>query len=550
MALRLLVVAVLFTSVTVAGQVPRPAPPAPPGSTAAPAPPAGAGIIRGVVTGGDTAGPLRGADVRVQGGSISLFEPRWARTDERGRFEVRDLAPGRYTVSVSKVGYLTLDYGQRRPGEGGRPVDVSTSTPVENIDILLPRGAVIVARVTDRYGDPLQGVSVRVYQYRFVNGERRLQQTVGGSGLTDDRGEQRIVGIQPGEYFVAASPALSQASVRGDAETYHPGTARVADAQPITVGIGEEKHVAFAMASVKRARLSGVIVGSAGGALQNPGASLQTVYLGSGSSRGMPVAPDGSFNEENLPPGEYFIEVRSPEWALQRFQLFGEDVTNVVITTKKPGAVRARLIFEGGDPPKEPIDIRPFFVGPACGIMALGGSCGGGSVGLVRPVAPADWTFTAELTGMGVLRLRGRPTTWSLKAVLVEGTDVIDTPVELSALEGKRVEIVLTQRRSDVSGAVTDARGQQTRDYLVVLFPEDEDQWTAFSRFIAIGRPDQDGRFVLPALPPGRYLIQAVGYLEPGEERNPETLARLRTGATSFSLAEGESRTLNLRVVP
>jgi hypothetical protein len=46
---------------------------------------------------------------------------------------------------------------------------------------------------------------------------------------------------------------------------------------------------------VKRARLSGVIVGSSGGVLQNPSASLQMAYLGSGSSRGMPLAPDGTF---------------------------------------------------------------------------------------------------------------------------------------------------------------------------------------------------------------------------------------------------------------
>ena len=535
MSLRL-TLAVLFATAALAAQVPadKPVP---------------TGVIRGVVTAADTHRPLRGVDVRIQGGSISLFEPRFVRTNEQGRYEVTGLPPGRYTLTASKAGYLSLGYGQRRSGETGRPVELG-ATPLENIDMALPRGAVIVARVTDGFGDPLRGVSVRAYQYRFVNGERRLQQTVGGSGLTDDRGEQRIFGVQPGEYVVAATPALSQTSVRGDAETYHPGTTRAAEALPVSVDIGEEKHVTFAMATVKRARLSGVIVGSSGGALQNPSASLQMTYLGSGSSRLIPLAPDGSFNEENLPPGEYFIEVRSPEWAMQRVQLFGEDITNLVITTKKPGAVRARLTFEGGEPPNEPVEIRPVFAGPACGLMGLSASCGGGSVGLVQAVSPVDWTLNAQLTGMGVFRLRGRPIAWSLKSVLVDGTDVIDTPVELSALEGKRVEIVLTQRRGDVSGTVTDARGEQALDYVVVLFPEDEDQWTPFSRFIATGRPDQAGRFALPALPPGRYLIQALDYLEPGEERNPETLGRLRIGATSFQLAEGESRTVNLRVAP
>src|SRR5687768_16546528 len=122
MALRLLVIAVLISSAAVAGQVPRPALPAPPGSPGAPATPAGAGIIRGVVTAGDTGKPLRGADVRIAGGSISIFEPRFARTNDQGRYEITGLQAGRYTLTASKVGYLSLAYGQRRSGETGRPV--------------------------------------------------------------------------------------------------------------------------------------------------------------------------------------------------------------------------------------------------------------------------------------------------------------------------------------------------------------------------------------------------------------------------------------------
>jgi hypothetical protein len=509
--------------------------------------PAATGIIRGVVTAAGTGRPLRGVEVRIQGGAIPLFEPRFGRTDEQGRYELAGLAPGRYTLTATKAGYLTIAYGQLRAGDGGRPVEVG-AMPLEKIDIAMPLGAVIVARITDRYGDPVRGVSVRAYQQRYLNGERRLQQINAGSGVTDDRGEQRIFGLPPGDYFVAATPPLG-GSVRGEVETYNPGTARASEAQPVSVGVGEEAHLTFPMVSLGRSRLSGVIVGSSGAPLQNPSASLQMVFLGSGSSRLIPVAPDGSFDEQNLPPGEYVIEVRSPEWAMQRVQLFGEDVTNLVITTRKAGAVRARVTFEGAAPPPETLDIRPAFVGPACGMIGLGGSCGGGSVGLVPAVSGPEWIFSAQLTGTGVLRLR-RPATWSLKAVLVEGADIIDTPVELSALEGKSVELVLTQRRADVSGAVTGARGELARDYVVVVFPEDEEQWTPFSRFIGFGRPDQEGRFRLGGLPPGRYLAAALEHLEPGEERNPETMMRLRTVATAFSLAEGESQTINLKVTP
>ena len=328
--------------------------------------------------------------------------------------------------------------------------------------------------------------------------------------------------------------------------TYHPGTARVEEAQPIRLSVGEEAHVTFPIVSVKRARLSGMIVGSSGGPLANPSVSLAQSYLDGGGSRLMPISPSGTFTEENLPPGEYTIEVRTPEWAVQRVRLFGDHVDNVVVTTKKAADVRARVTFDGAAPPTDSVEIRPAFPGPICGILRS--SCLGGSVGLVAAVAPNDWTFNAQLVGTGVLRL-GRPATWFLKSVLVDGKDVTDTPLDFAAeYAGKPVEIVLTQRRAEVNGTVADDRGQSIRDYVTVLFPEDEDQWTTFSRFIAVGRPDQQGRFAILGLPPGKFLIQAVDYLEPGEERNPETLARLRTGATSFSLSDGESRTVNLRM--
>ena len=43
--------------------------------------------------------------------------PRTASTSSDGRYEFRDVAPGRYMLRVERSGYLALTYGQRRPGE-------------------------------------------------------------------------------------------------------------------------------------------------------------------------------------------------------------------------------------------------------------------------------------------------------------------------------------------------------------------------------------------------------------------------------------------------
>src|SRR5687767_3805448 len=115
MSLRLIVIAVFISSAAVAGQVTRTTLAAPPGSSVAPETPAGAGIIRGVVSDGGTGRPLRGVDIRIQGGPLGLFEARWARTDAQGRYEATGLSAGRYTLTATKVGYVTVNYGQRRP---------------------------------------------------------------------------------------------------------------------------------------------------------------------------------------------------------------------------------------------------------------------------------------------------------------------------------------------------------------------------------------------------------------------------------------------------
>lgn len=99
-----------------------------------------------------------------------------------------------------------------------------------------------------------------------------------------------------------------------------------------------------------------------------------------------------------------------------------------------------------------------------------------------------------------------------------------------------------------ISGGVSDDRSAPALDAAVVVFADDPTAWGPRSRFIGTARPDQHGQFTIRGLPPGRYVAIAVDYLEPGEERDPERLERWRQVGTTFTLNEGESRALNLRL--
>jgi protocatechuate 3,4-dioxygenase beta subunit len=127
--------------------------------------------------------------------------PRTAITAADGRFEFRDVAPGRYTLRVDRSGYLTLSYGQRRPGDLGRPLEIAENEIADKVDFALPRMSVISGRVFDDMGEPMSGVNVWALQTRFVQGRRQLV-TTGANAATDMTGRYRLLSLTPGDYAV------------------------------------------------------------------------------------------------------------------------------------------------------------------------------------------------------------------------------------------------------------------------------------------------------------------------------------------------------------
>ena len=75
--------------------------------------------------------------------------------------------------------------------------------PSANIDLRLTRGGVITGRVGDEDGEPLARALITVQRYQYVRGERQLQPA--GGDQTDDRGQYRVFGLPPGDYYVSAS---------------------------------------------------------------------------------------------------------------------------------------------------------------------------------------------------------------------------------------------------------------------------------------------------------------------------------------------------------
>src|SRR4029079_9940193 len=111
---------------------------------------------------------------------------RTASTDEDGRYEMSGLPAGRYTVTAARAGFLTLRYGQRRPREQGKPVDVADGQAIANIDFALANMSVISGRVLDAEGEPIAGVRVMAMRSLYIAGHRQMVGASGANLLTDD----------------------------------------------------------------------------------------------------------------------------------------------------------------------------------------------------------------------------------------------------------------------------------------------------------------------------------------------------------------------------
>jgi protocatechuate 3,4-dioxygenase beta subunit len=556
--------------------------------------PSGTGVIAGVATSdGDRPQPLRRVAVTLSG--AASFGSRIVLTDETGRFVFTGLPAGRFTLRASKAAYLVQNYGATRPGGPGLTIALAEGQQLTEMTIPLSRGGIVTGFVRDDRGQPAPGVSIRAF---------RLQQTAagprqysGGTAQTDDRGQYRIFGIAPGEYFIVAAPrfgsgvptqkddlelasgsspartgstqavaAPAHRPAVGVANVYFPGTTLLDGAQTVSIGVGEERTgVDMALQLVPTVWVEGTVSNPGGALPANLSvhlAPIRAAEIGDDPFSMLPKRPqpDGRFSFSGVAPGLYVVAVVTEAmgrgrgaapgdaglWATAEVQVNGIDVTGVALSLQPAMTISGRVAFDGAGPPPLPTSVRVSLTPILTGAEV--------SVGTMSVTAAADGTFT--LRGLLPGRYRasaivsaaaGGPAGWTLRSAMVNGRDAADVPFEVSGAGFGGLTITFTDRTTELTGSVQDAAGKAAPDYFLVAFPEDRDLWGA-PRRAAQARPASDGRFTMRTLRPGRYLLAAVTSLEPAGLTDPEFLETLVAGAIRVTLMEGESTVQNIRV--
>jgi hypothetical protein len=136
-----------------------------------------------------------------------------------------------------------------------------------------------------------------------------------------------------------------------------------------------------------------------------------------------------------------------------------------------------------------------------------------------------------------------------LKAIVYRGQDVTDSVVDFrEGGQPGRLQVILTNRVTALSGNVQDGSGRSIAEYEVQVFPQDREKLAPPWRRMRSVKPDQQGIFKVEGLPPGDYLAIAMLEIDDEQRFEPEYLERLRAQATSFAIAEGETKTLALKL--
>ena len=415
------------------------------------------------------------------------------------------------------------------------------------------QSAAIAGRVLDELGGPVPKALVTPLRQQFSLGQRRLS-AVTAPATTDDNGEYRISGLPPGRSYVIASVSPD----KDFAPTFHPGTFDVGAALRVTVAVEQTVNdIDIVVRPMRLATIAGVAVDARGIPWTRGGVTINP-RGGVMPGRSMPIRPNGTFSIDKVAPGEYVLQARAPrppsppargerpgpldDVSSASVTVSGEDVIGIRLEPVVPVTLSGRIHF---DNPGAAQSVRPSAI--RLSTLMLDARGGTDSASTVKD----DFEFELK-TAPGRLALRAVVTSpdaqdqWQLKAVRVNGAEVIDSAIEIDR-DVSGVEIVLTNRVQQVSGVVTDERGAAVNDSAVVLFAQDPSLWSAApGPYVAVGRSNAKGVFEVTTLRPGQYYAIALDRVEGNAWQDPDLLERLSRQAFTFSLTEGEARSINL----
>jgi hypothetical protein len=372
--------------------------------------------------------------------------------------------------------------------------------------------------------------------------------------------------------------------------TFFPDVRQPTDAAVLSIRSGEERRADFTLRTTAARAITGRLIGF-GEAVRL--AAVRVIIKDSGAVRSYAAlevaatvaSQDGTFRLEGVPSGRYELRVwKRPELSSRNSVLeldralndmraaraesppvgrpkpaptaptlwAAYDVTvaerNVDIEVRLVAAPRVsgRFVFNGTAPVPDADQYR------RCVVRVLPASGRAPELALPGPVDIAG-SFTTH--GVPAGRYVVVPSCdfagWHLDGVWHGGKDISAAPVDL--VDGDLADVVVrfVDKAAILSGAVSAATGGPAKDATVLVFPQDSALWQDYgpSPRRLIKSRVTTGRFEIPSIPAGDYLIGAVPDELAADWPSPSLLTRVKARATPISVRTGQSSTHHLVVL-
>jgi protocatechuate 3,4-dioxygenase beta subunit len=533
--------------------------------------PAGRGAISGTVVDASSGDAVRKAVVTVtwQGTPRS-----WATapSDGSGGFVFEGLPPGQYALRADKAGLGTANYGANSVRELGDLITLADGETRANLKLRFLHSASISGRVIDPDGEPLAGAGVTILRPGRNLGDRILVNYRGAS--TNDRGEYKITGIDPGEYYLRCMPNLppQQGPHEIVVPQYYGGVKEYKDTAPMIVRGGDVvSGIDFHLIAEHAATITGRVTGvppleppsdesmpidgpmpraNGGRPRRGNGGQMVNLLLMSGDDDTMRVGPMGAYSQGpdygfemfNNVPGRYRIQanVRAKDKTYYASQVVDahEGINEIVLAMIPAVEVKGRLKIEGpGLHPPEgfTVALAPPGSGPRgeaySSPVAKDGSFA------IKEVSPGEWLLNINPNPGGLFE----------KSVRLGDKDFLFKKIEVPAGLDAPLNIVLSSNTASVEGQV-DAGNADARRAGILLEPVGK--WHTLTRFFYSAIADDSGKFKLSGVAPGKYKIFALEKIATASYHNPEAGDVLDALGEELEVTEGAKVESHPKLIP
>src|SRR5262249_54709565 len=130
------------------------------------------GSVAGYILKMGTGEPLGKATVTISAFNGGRGQSYTATTTSNGQFAFQNLEPGQYRLSVTRSGYVRMEYGARSPNRPGLPINLNAGQTLRDVVLQIMPAGTIAGRVFDRDGEPLANVNVEALKYSYQEGQR------------------------------------------------------------------------------------------------------------------------------------------------------------------------------------------------------------------------------------------------------------------------------------------------------------------------------------------------------------------------------------------